>query len=370
MLDVDAATLAAIRGTFHVPGARISACDPDGTIREVFDLSERRIVGGATSYDRTALCRRTATVELANPTGSLSPQRVGDLFATGSRVRIERAVDGAWLQGMDGIVTGFDASMQGVLSLRVSDPLWLLDQPFGEVAGVSAGMTAEAAFVHLAAPVLEPIVGPSSGWSLDGDGRTVLARDFGEEESRGAAIAELMAALGLEAFADRRGIPVLRPVPDPTAATAVRTFVQAPGLARMLDLARSSDQRRYNRVVVIRDAPDLLPLRGVSDVTDPASPLHRDRIGLQVAPIIRRADIPDQASLNAVARVRLIGLALDTDAVGGTAVPDPTLDEDDVVIFREQVTGTDAAYRLDRVSHPIVTGGMGLDATRVTGLFA
>lgn len=372
MYDAGSEFAAAILGR-HVPRARLSALDPGGSVREVWEDRSAVLIGGTAGYDRTRHVRRACALTLANPTGSLSPQRPGDLFFGGARLLVERGVvigrAVAWAPLFSGVVTSFRAGMDGRLDVSGEDPFAHLAQPMGDVISVEAGMTGAQALAHLWEDVLEPLCGPASTWSLDDGGRTVGHRDWLEDDERLRAGVELMADLGLEVFADRRGIPILRPIPDPTAAATVRTFEQASGVASMTDLARSSSRRPYNRSIAISDSPDREAFRGVAEVTDPSSPVHRDRIGLQTGPIHRSAQMPDQASTNAVALARLIEFALYQDAVGGSAVPDPTLDEGDVVAFVEPVSGASDRYRLDSVTHPVLQGAMSLESTKVLPLF-
>jgi hypothetical protein len=371
--DAGSAFAAAIVGR-HVPRARLTALDDDGSIREVWEDRSAVLLDGTAGYDRTRHVRRACAISLANPTGSLSPQRPGDLFFGGARLLIERGVvvgrGVAWAPTFSGIVTSFRAGMDGRLDVAGEDPFALLAQPMGDVVSIEDGMRASDAIAQLWEPVLEPLVGAASGWTLDDAGRVVARRSWTEDDERLRAGVELMADLGLEVFADRRGVPVLRPIPDPTTATTVRTFRQVAGEASMVDLSRSGSSRPYNRSIAISESPDRDDFRGVAEVTDPSSPVHRDRIGLQTGPIHRSAQMPDQAATNAVALARLVEFALYQDAVGGSAIPDPTLDEGDVVTFVDPVSGANDRYRLDRVTHPVTQGAMALEATKVLPLFS
>lgn len=355
----------------HEPVARVLSLAADGSVRDAWEAdADARLLSGSATLDRSREVRRTASIELANPTGSLSPRTIGDPFFPGERFRVERGlrVGGApiYLSVATLIVATFAAPMDGRLSVTGEDPMTLLRQPFGEVVTIEAGTTAEDAFRLL----VEPVLGDGSGWSLDGAGRTVGAtRSWAEDDDRLGAVVSLMGDLGLETFADRLGNPVLRPIPDPTAAATVRTFTRAAGVAAMLDLTRSGSARPFNKAVAIGEGPDRPTYRGVAEVTDPASPVHRDAIGLRVAPYHRSAQIADQATATAVALARLIELALYQDAVGGSAIPDPRLDAGDVVAFIEEVSGTFDRYRLDTVTMPIGPGAMAMAATRVVPLF-
>lgn len=370
MYDVDAAIASALLGS-HEPVARILSLAADGTIRDAWEAdADARVLTGSATLDRSREVRSTGSFELANPTGSLSPAVPGDAFFPGECFRVERGLrvgDAAvYLAVATLIVATFGAGMDGRLSVSGEDRYTLLRQPLGDPLAIEAGTTAEDAFRIL----VEPVLGLDTGWSLDGAGRTLGAtRVWAEDDDRLGALTALMGDLGLETFADRLGSPVLRSIPDPTSATTVRTFTRAAGVAAMLDLTRSGSARPFNKAVVIGEGPDRPTYRGVAEVTDPASPVHRDAIGLRVAPYHRSAQIADQATATAVAFARLVELALYQDAVGGSAIPDPRLDAGDVVAFVEEVSGTFDRYRLDTVTLPIGPGAMALAATRVVPLF-
>lgn len=359
----------------HRPCARLAALSADGTEVRSWEADAGILTDASVTYDRTAYVRRSGNAELVNADGALSPQEPGDLFYPGSWFRLER---GAWVGGdrlylpaATLIVTGYSSTMTGHLRITGEDPLSLLAQPFGEVVSLEAGTTAAAALRTLWAPVLDPD-GGGADWSLDDGGRTVPLRVYLEDDDRLAAGVELMADLGLQAFADRLGEPVLRPIPDPTdpdAVTVVREL--RPGATSvLLDLERSGDRRPYNRVIVDVVAPDRDPIRSVVEVTDPASPLHADRIGVQTAPVYRTSQSADQAAANAVGLALLTEYALANDRVRSSIIPDLTLDEEDVVSFDDDVSGTSDRYRLDRVTHPVLTGATSIEASRVLPVIA
>ena len=372
MLDIDAAIAAALL-TSHTPCARVSALDPSGFVLASWEgrVGSRRakLTAGTVSYDRTSSVRRRASVTLENRDGALSPQAPGDLFFSGARFRVERGLvldTAVYLQLFEGYVVDFRADAAGTLTVDGEDPLTLCAQPFGDVASVSAGTRATDAAVAL----LSPVLGDSSAWSLDDGGRTCPDRAWTSEDERLASTWQLMADLGLELFCDRHGQVVLRPIPDPTTAAAVRTVARSPGVATLLTGSRAGSRLPYNRAVVIAEHEDGTILRAQADVTDTSSPIHASRIGLRVAPVYRSAQIPDQASANAVANAKLIEYSLYADTVATDLVPDPVLDEQDVIDLSEPVTGADDLYRIDQITHPVVTGTMSITASKVLSVAA
>jgi hypothetical protein len=363
------APLASALGGSHRPCARVSFLAPSGAVAAAYEGGGSILTGGGVSFDRTRVGRRSGSVELANRDGALSPQDVEDLAFPGARLRLERgAVIGTGRSyGLLATlrIRSFDAAMTGRLGLACEDVLEVLAQPFGEVLTVSAGTPA----ADVLRTAWEPVLGDASAWNLDDAGRTVPARSFLEDEDRLASVAQLMGDLGLEVFSDRTGNVVLRPIPDPMAAPVARRFERIEGVATMLDLVRSGSRTPYNRVIVVAESPDRPTVRAIAEVTDTSSPIHRDRIGLRTAPIYRSAQIPDQAAANAVAVALLVQYSLFQDAIGGTSFPALELDEDDVVEYVEPISGANDRYRLDRITHPLVSGGTQQAATKVLPVF-
>lgn len=373
MLDVEAAIATALRGS-HTPCARLSSLDAVGSVLQSWEgrTGSRRakLLGGNVTFDHTSSVRRRASIAIENRSGALSPLAPGDAFVGGARFRLERGLVmlgfPVYLPLFEGHVVSFRAETTGVLTVDGEDPLSLCAQPFGDVVAIAGGTPAAEAVVAL----LGPVLGDPSAWSLDDGGRTCPDRAWTTDDVRLASTWQLMADLGLELFCDRRGQVVLRPIPDPTTATPVRDFTRAPGTAALLSGSRSGTRLPYNRVVVIAEHEDGTVVRAQADVTDASSPIHADRIGLRVAPVYRSTQIPDQAAANAVANAMLVEHALYADAYAGDLVPDPTLDEGDVVTFSDQVTGVDATYRIDQVTHPVVAGSMSLAASKVLSVAA
>lgn len=338
-----------------------------------FEGDTRVIERGSVTVERSRTVRRRCEVTLTNPTGELTPSAPGDLFWPGVVIRIERGIiEGDtpdYLALGTFVVARFRTAMDGRLVLSGEDPLSLLAQPFGDAVVIPAGTAPADALGALWTPVLDPR-GGGADWPLDGGGRTMPLRAFLPDEDRLDAVVRYFAASGLEVFADRLGRPLMRPTVDLTAAASVaviRDFV--PGdEAILLSLQRTSGRRTYNRVIVESTNPGGPDLRVVLDVSDPDSPIHRDRIGLQTAPIFRSAQVPDLAAMGDVARALLVEYALSADTLSGSAVPDITLDAGDIVTIEEPVSGTSGRYRLDSLTLPVVDGAMSLSAGKVVPL--
>lgn len=364
---------AELRTGSHQPVSRLVALWPDRSEREVWEGTDTRIIlSGSVTADRKREIRRQASFELANPTGSLSPRSLGDLFFTGSLVKLER---GCLLGGTPFYVPlatldVLDArpGMDGRLTVTANGLIGRAQQQFGEAVTLDGEMLVGEA-IYL---VLSPVLGTDLAYySFDDGGRTLgVSRACAEDDERLAVAMSIARDAGCELYDYRNGEVILRPVTDPTTQVVARAYLQEPGVAAMLTLERAVSATPYNRAIVVGQPLDGPVVRGVAEVTDPTSPLHSSTIGLRQAPIRRTAQITRQDVANDAAMSDLIAAALVQEAVGGAAIPDPLLDERDLVSFTEAISGTDADYVLGSVTIPLVTGSMPLAGVRSYSLFA
>jgi hypothetical protein len=364
-----AITFADVVAGTHRPRSRIVTLSSSGLAVSTFDPSI--ILSGNVSYDRKWEVRRTFRATLADEDASLAPLQAGDEFAPGSRVRIDRGVafgsEVLWQTLGTYELTNFGTRMAGSLTIGGEDPFLALRQPFGEVLNLPPGIALTDAIREM----LEPVLGDSTDWSLDGGHQRVrLGRSFPETDERLHAAVQLADDFGAELYADRAGLPVLQPRTDPNDATVAHTYRQSEGEARATSLERQGDFRPYNRVVVIGEPPGGGLYRAEASITDTASPFHEDRIGLRVAPLHRSAQIVTQEQANTVARSLLVEHSLWSDTAVWLGVPDPLVEAGDVMALVEPRTQTDASFVIDRVTLPVALGSMNITASRVVPLFA
>jgi hypothetical protein len=369
VIPTAAETLALALSRGHQPRARVVTLTAALVERTAYNPAAIALDGTVT-FDRNRNVRRFTSMRLVDQDGSLSPSAAGDEFAPGQTVRIERGarVGGVNIYDLLGTfeVKDFSADMAGTFSFSGEDTSLALVQDFGEVVTIPSGTSAEDALLQL----WEPVLGSGASWALDGGGMALgSSRSFTESEQRLTSAVTLMADMGLEVYMGRDGAPVLKPLVDPNSVSPTRTYTQTPGQALAVSLSRHGEFRSFNRQVVIGEAPERPAVRGVADITDPTSPLHRDRIGLRVAPVYRSAQITTTYQARAVAKARLIEQSLWSDAVEWSGVPDPTVEAGDVVRIVEAQTGTDAAYRVDSVTIPVAQGPMRMTASLVVPLF-
>jgi hypothetical protein len=341
----------------------------DFTVTRTWDDDDRIITGGSVSLDRSRQVRGTSTLTLVNADGVLTPIDLGDPFAGRSLLRIERGIRAGgtvtWIPLATHVIDRPRTSMFGSLSLGLNDRLWLAQQAFGEPLTLDAGMPVATAVRALLGPVLGD---DDALWVTDDDGHEIGAPVIvAEDDQRLDRAVALCTDFALELLTDRLGRVVIRPKADPMSEVSVLTLEHGRTLVGHEVEMRAQP---YNRFVVIGEPLTGSVIRSVANVTDPTSPLHADRIGLIVAPPHRSADITTQFQADEVAYAGLVEAALvETEAVS-ELVPDPRLDEGDVVTLAEPLTASSGAFRIERIDHPVTTGGMRLTATRTRSLLA
>jgi hypothetical protein len=341
-----------------------------GSVIATYEGDGRIIRSGTVTADRARNVRRRGDLTLVNADGTLTPSAIGDLFWPGAIIRVERGVyvgdEPDYLALGTFVVSRFTSDMDGNLHISGEDPLSLLAQPFGETVVIPAGTSPEDALRLLWVPALDPI-GLGAEWTLDGGGRTMPLRAFLRDESRLNDVITYFARSGLEVFADRLGYPYMRPFVDLAEAETValvREFVPGDD-AILLSWSRTGGYRTFNRVRVTSNNPGGTAIDVTVEVTDPASPIHKSRIGVREAPQLVSAQVPDIAAATLVGQQALAEYGLSSDTTSGSAVPDITLDAGDIVSIEEPVSGTSGRYRLNSLTLPVVEGSMYLTAGKV-----
>lgn len=364
MYPLPAPLAAVLASTTYQAVARLVSRWPDGSLRRAWELGDQLVATGTVTADLARDARRSAQLELANASGALSPAALGDPFAEGSWLAVERGglVEGTpvYVPLINGFVTACRPTMRGSLSVSVESFLSACAQPAGTALVLRAGTYVGDALQTLWSPVL-----PFVSWSID-DGGRALGSDIPvlPGDDRLAVGLTLARDSGLEAFDDRLGRVVIRPRQDASALPTARTFTTP------IDLAREVSRRPYNAQPLEASPGTGEPFFVVATVDDPASPIHPDRIGLRMAPVIRSDTTADPDTAMAAARAALERLALSQDGVSSTEVPVLDIDEGDVCAWAERITGAVGRYRVSSITVPVTTGAASITATRVVPLWA
>jgi hypothetical protein len=347
---------------------RLTVRWPDGTVRQVFDLAQSIVLGGSVRAELRRDARRSASLDIDNTDGVLAPAISTDMLAEGSSVRIE---SGAFVDGepvMMPLITGLvgpgtSASMRGAkVSVAVESHLSACRQEAGEAVQLAQGTSLADALHTLWDPVL-----PSVIWRVD---NTAAERVLGAEvpvfpgDYRLDMGLRLARDLGCEAFDDREGAIVVQVRPDPSAQATARV------MSEPIDLTRTIVRPPVNAQPVSATPGIGDEIWVVEEVTDPGSPIHRDRIGLRMAPVIRSDAIADVTTARATARAWLAGRSLAADRIDATEhAAHLDLDPGDILERDETITRTTGRFVLESITVPLGPGTISTTETAVVPLF-
>ncbi|WP_411140242.1 DUF5047 domain-containing protein [Streptomyces sp. x-80] len=253
----------------HRLATTITLFRADGTVT---DLPH---TGGSVTVDRSASCRRTCSVEIADP--SLIPRTPrAALSVYGSRLRISRGVrysDGTvetvplGLFRLDEVAGDPDTgpvTLSGK-SLEVA----VADDKFTEsirVSGTAVGAVTTLIQATLPAATVisratDAAIGPRT-WDIGAD--------------RWAAVVECAAAIGAEVYADADGNFVISPLPDILTTTPVWTIAAGEGGVYIGATRGMSAVGVHNAVRVSGENTEMNtpPVSAVVTDTDPTSPTY------------------------------------------------------------------------------------------------
>jgi hypothetical protein len=402
---LDAATLAALRSGSPTMVLRLVALEADGTVRATYDLTRQTIVSGSTFADLRRDVRRSASLDVsggtpiprwitttetvATPgyfdsgyfdsgyfeTGRVTTRAVVvettdqliDMLPQGAALRVETGVlvDGgpSWVPMVTGYVTAAGTTMRsGIVSLTVESYLSACRQEAGEALVLAAGTPIAPALHTLWDPVL-----PFIEWNVEAASND---RTLGADvpvlptDSRLDVGLRLARSVGCEAYDDREGRVVVRVRPDPMTQETARV------MSSPIDLYRGYSRPPVNAQPVEVSPGDAEPFYVLEEIDDPASPLHRSRIGLRMAPMIRSDTIPDPDTARALARSWLAGRMLRADELDATEEAlHLDLDEGDIVQREETVTRTSGRFVVESISYPLGPGTITTSERAVLPLF-
>ncbi len=367
MYDLDAGLYVALRTGSPTMLVRLVALWPDGSTRQTFDLSQSVIVSGSVRAELRRDARRSASLTIDNTDGLLAPALSTDIFAEGAAVRVEV---GAFVEGVAVLVPmvtglvgpGTSASMRGAtVTVALESSLSACRQEAGTALQLATGTPLVTALHALWDPVL-----PLARWLVDD---TASERTLGIDvavlpsDARLDVGLRLARDLGCEAYDDREGAIVVRARPDPNTQAVTRV------MSEPIDLTRTIVRPPVNAQPV-NATPGTLTIWVVEEVTDPASPIHMDRIGLRMAPTIHSDSIPDPETARATARAWLAGRSLAADVVNATETPiHLDLDPGDILERTETITATSGRFVLESIDMPLGPGSIRTTETQVLPLF-
>jgi uncharacterized protein DUF5047 len=334
-----------------------------------------RQAGGSVVVDPASLIRRVLTLPLA---GLHVPDAAGAVW-WGTPIRVEYGIftaDGSeWIPVFTGYVdeaegeVGQDGPV-GVITAR--DRMKRLDRVLGEPLTFAAGQPMAVQFRQLF-----EFCGMGTDdalYDLEDGGKTMSGEATYEANINATEVARAWCDdYALQAYASTLGVATLRPVPDPSAATAVISLRRGEEM-RLLGFRKRWKDLVRNRAIVVGKGP-LGPVRAEARDLNPLSLTYNPPDG--TGPLGDRPDIYESDGITSeqqareVAAARLPLLALISEEIEWLTAVDPMREGYDVIEIVEPDTDTEGNYLLGRFTVPFdVTAAQTGQTQRVVSLAA
>lgn len=205
-------------------------------------------------------------------------------------------------------------------------------------------------------------------------GSELLSSDmtFERGTSRWDIIKSATSSLNYECFFDNIGNFVVRKFRDPSYDAPTWRFGVGPG-GNLVGWDRSTnDSRIYNHVIVTAEASDdesesVVGYFGEAYITDPNSPVRKERLGSRVLPI-EASWISSNEEARELARDRLKIAALETYEIGWSSTYYPWLEVGEVIEFLDPdiLDFEPTKFFMDTISYQLDLGPMSATGKRVT----
>jgi hypothetical protein len=317
--------------------------------------------GSVVNTDRAAVIRRTGSVALTDPTGTLVPTTVHTLLnpTSGNEIVLYRGItypnsDQELIQlGVFGIEDAVinDSAQDLVITLTLNDRSRVIQRAgFGDVyviaPGTNVGTAIQAliAFQWNGAPLAYNFA-PTTAVTQT----TPLVYQPGDDPWQKCL--DLAAGCGFQVYFDRTGNPTFKPVPDPKVQPTAWSYDEgvgniATGLTRTISRAKAPN-------IIIRDGQGsgiAVPVRGLSIDNDPTSKTYwRGPYG-PVRDFASSALYATQAQAQAASDAALLLAKGTIESLQVLAVPKPDSDVDDVIEVTRVRDGLANRYVIDSLT--------------------
>lgn len=318
------------------------------------------IESGTVHVDRTSTIRRSVqALTVIDPTGALVPRTGLDTLAPyGNELAVYagfRYADGTTEKLPLGI---FGLSKTSIQSIGIGGKITL--SSFDRSRKIARNKWTDTYIVAEGTNVVQAMQRivtdrlPGTSFSVVSTTSTTPLLTFDVDTDPWQAVSDMATSIGYEVFFNRRGVCVMRPVPNPSATLAAWRFVGGNGGTLKAITNEYTDDPGYNGCVVIAEnSANPVPYRAVAWDISPASPSYY--LGpYGKVPQFRRSSLPtSQAQAQAMASAIVLSSLGMTQVVTFDAIPNYAMDEADVVRVTHTPTGVDAAYLMDAFDLPL-----------------
>lgn len=370
-------------------GVRTRITQIDWDRREIRELTgdSGKVVSGNLTLSRLTLPAATLSVTIANPGGALTPRVIGDTFAIGGLLKVERGIETpqgsarftqmvAYIDRPQVQVTADD----NVLTIQASD-LWRV---FAKKRSRTVLSFDRGQGVGHAIRTIALLAGWPSGdaWFDFTDDRQVFAAP--QSYPAYTLLADLMLQIAGDYALELRprydGTLLLQPAPTTTdTLTPVRTY-QPGETSTLLEVTKGLDadnlanavevegQSHYLGRVVRGSARDLNPNSPTYNPPkgfDPAWPNGGGPMGDLLMEPIQSAGITTDAQAQRKANQLLLAACLFEETHDWSIVNDPSIEVGDVVTLIEPDSDVAGDMLLDEISEDL-SEGQGDDSSRIS----
>jgi hypothetical protein len=316
--------------------------------------------------DESAASRRSLTITIGDDDGTLAPALATDpLSPYGNELRVR---SGFVLGGVTELlpmgvfrIVRSEADGRGAIVLTCRDRSEVIKEARWEVPYVVSGTPQ----VHTAVANLVLSRFPGLTVLADSSVRTVPLTVYQEGSKSGDPwknAQEMAAADGMEVFFTADGHLRIRRVVDPTEVEPVWTYQPGEGELYMgSTLALDASDARNVAIVTGEGTQVATPVRGVAEVTDPASPLHPGQLGRRPV-FLSSPMVTVQGQADDAAEALLLRHAGGSEHLQVTAAPHPGHEAGDVVVATNPELGVTRTTVLSKFAMPLfLSSAVGFD---------
>lgn len=314
------------------------------------------IVGGTVQVDRTAQFRRSVqSLTVADSDGTLVASLATDPLAPyGNELAVYSGIrypDGTTETVQVGVfgISVYDVVNQAghLITLTAFDRARTVSRnKWTDTYIVAAGTNYAAALQALITDRF-----PAATFAVTATTATTPLLTFNAGDDPWAKATEMAASIGYEIYFNRAGVCVIAPIPDVGASAVAWQHVTGPGgVVVKIDSSITNDPG-YNGAVVTGQGPsNTIPVRAVSWDNNPASPTYYlgkyGKVPQFVTTSLVTTAAQAQAMADGLVRLRLGA----SQVVTYDVIPNPAVDEGDVVYLADTTTKIAGLYVVDACS--------------------
>jgi hypothetical protein len=333
-----------------------------GRTTTITDLVDAGVITGSVRIDTKATTRRSCELNVADRSGALVPGDIGDLLAPPCDVRIAMSMGGNPVElGTFGISRPEVSDTPSDLTLRVDGydhsrkvrrNRWVV--PYNITSGTPLDEALQDAISSRY---------PLARFNFANVSTTLPAVSWGLEVDNDpwADMVKLAHDYNYQLFVDAGAIFTLRPIPNAMTSTVTHTFIEGENCT-MTSVARSfDDEPGYNGVVGRAEGDHLAtPLRSEVWDDDPTSPTYYLGDWGKVPRFFTTGILTTQGQLDEAVETLLREELRTEQSATVTAIADPTVDADEVVVVERSRSKVRGRWQVQSVTLPLGGAAMTL----------